>query len=74
MTCSSRAISPVSAPASCRSEATLPAYGCGSWSSSSQACPCTPKMSEWVTGMPSLASTPCTWSLSEVRALTSLCR
>ena len=38
------------------------------------ACPCTPKMSVQVTGMPSLASTPCTWSLSEVRALTSWCR
>jgi hypothetical protein len=36
--------------------------------------PCTPKMSVWVTGTPSLASTPCTWSLYEVRALTSLCR
>jgi hypothetical protein len=31
-------------------------------------------MSVWVTGMPSLASTACTWSLTEVRAWTSLCR
>ncbi len=62
MTCSSRAISALSPAFSCRSEATLPAYGCGRRKPSSHACPCTPKMSEWVTGTPSLASTACTWS------------
>jgi hypothetical protein len=35
VTCSSRAISRASSPASIRSETTLPAYGCGSGSSSS---------------------------------------
>ena len=74
MTCSSRAISAVSWAFSGRSEATLPAYGCGRRRPSSHACPCTPKMSEWMTGMPSLASTACTWSRQEVRSPTSLCR
>ena len=65
MTCSSRVISPVSSPISCRSEATLPAYGCGR----SQAVqPRLPVHAEdvrmQVTGMPSLASTACTWSLA----------
>ena len=39
MTCSSRVISPVSSPFSCRSEATLPAYGCGRSRPSSQVLP-----------------------------------
>ena len=36
--------------------------------------PHAPKMSVQVTGMPSLASTACTWSRQEVRSLSSLCR
>ena len=59
---------------SCRSEATLPAYGCGRPSPSSHAVPTAPNRSEQVTGMPSLASTACTWSLPEDRIRTSLIR
>ena len=55
-----------------RSEATFPAYGCGSARPSSQVFPHTPKMSVQVTGMPSLASTAWTWSLQLVRSRTSL--
>jgi hypothetical protein len=74
MAASSMVTSAVSSPASLRSEATLPAYGCGSGSPSSQVLPHTLKMSLQVTGMPSLASTACTWSLPLVRARTSLRR
>src|SRR6266536_1603446 len=68
------AISADSSPARCRSEVTFPAYGCGSRSPSSHADPATPKMSVQITGTPSLASTPWTWSLQLVRSCTSLCR
>src|SRR6266704_3082556 len=65
-------ISVVSSPARCRSEVTFPAYGCGIRSPSSHADPARPKMSVQVTVTPSLASTPCTWSLQLVRSRTSL--
>jgi hypothetical protein len=69
---SSRLISPVSQPTSCRSEATFPAYGCGRRRPSSHVLSQAPKMSVQVTGTPSLASTACTWSLPLVRRPTSL--
>ena len=74
VTCSSTVISLVSQLISCRSEATFQEYGWGRGSSSSQADPQAPKMSEQVTSMPSLASTPWTWSLQLVRICTSLQR
>jgi hypothetical protein len=74
MAASSTVISAVSPVASVRSEATLPAYGWPSSKPSSQVFPHTPKMSVQVTGMPSLASTACTWSLQLVRSRTSLIR
>ena len=52
----------------------MPAYGCGSTSWSSQIPPPRPKISEWMTGIPDLARTACTWSLQLVRWPTSLCR
>jgi hypothetical protein len=60
VTCSSTAISLDSQPVSCRSEATFQQYGCRNGSSSSHCVPQAPKMSEQVTSMPSLASTPWT--------------
>jgi hypothetical protein len=74
MAASSTVISAVSPPASVRSEATFPAYGCPSASPSSQVFPPTPKISVQVTGTPSLASTAWTWSLQLVRSRTSLIR
>ena len=59
---------------SCRSEATLPAYGWGGFSPSSHVSPKAPNRSEQGTGMPSLASTACTWSLADDRIRTSLSR
>jgi hypothetical protein len=67
-------ISLVSQPISCSSEATFQEYGWGSGSSSSQAVPQAPKMSEQVTSMPSLAKIAWSWSLQLVRSCTSLGR
>jgi hypothetical protein len=74
MAVSATVISAASSAQSLRSEATFPAYGCGSSRPSSHVFPHTPKMSLQVTGMPSLASTAWTWSLQLVRSRTSLIR
>jgi hypothetical protein len=71
---SATAISAAKSAQILRSEATLPAYDCGSARPSSQVLPHTPKMSAQVTGTPSLASTAWTWSLQLVRNRTSLIR
>ena len=67
-------ISVFSSPISCRSEATFPAYGCGSPSPSSHDDPQAPNRSEQGTVIPSLASTAWTWSLQLLRSPTSFCR